>query len=112
MVVKSLTSLSVIASWTAIVTAALAQSGGLALETGRLSYSGHYLTQVVMVKNAGVTAYGRIKIECGFFRGTDLVAADDGYIEKLAVGSTGSDNVLTMSDVAADRAQCRIVENR
>lgn len=109
---RCLVAMSAIAGLVAAATTAFAEGNGLSLEMGRLSYSGHYLTQVVMVKNAGTKAYAGIRVECGFFRASELVAADYGYIENLAADSTGFKEIHAASDVAADRGQCRIVEAR
>jgi hypothetical protein len=84
----------------------------LIIELGRLSFSGRYSKQVVSVKNGTANGIQDIRIECGFFNGVQLIAASQSYLENLAPGSTGFAEVLANTDMAADRAQCRIVSVR
>jgi hypothetical protein len=58
---KSLVPLSAMVGLLPMATTVFAESGGLSLEMGRLSYSGSYVKQVVMV-NASNTAYATIKL--------------------------------------------------
>jgi hypothetical protein len=88
---------------------AMAQNG-LTLTVGKLTFTGQYLKQVVSVKNETTNAIRLMKIECGFFHEGQLIAANSGYLENLAPGSSGFTEILTQSSVSADRAQCRIVE--
>jgi hypothetical protein len=90
---------------------AMAQNG-LALTVGGLSFSEHYLTQVVSVKNGTPMAISTVWIECGFFHDGQLIAAGEGYLENLAPGSSGFTKVLAHSDVSADRSQCQMVKSK
>jgi hypothetical protein len=71
----------------------------------QLSFTGQFLKQVISVKNESPNTI-RVKLECGFFHEHQLIAADMGY----ALGSSGFTEILTQSNVSADRTQCRIVE--
>jgi len=90
---------------------AFAQNG-LTLIMWRLTYSGSYIQQVVSVKNDTVNLVRIARIECGFFRGDQLIATGTTHVQNLAPASTELSEALARSDVAADRAQCRVASVR
>jgi hypothetical protein len=90
---------------------AFAQNG-LTLIMWRLTHSGSYIQQVVSVKNDTVNLVRIARIECGFFRGDQLIATGTTHVQNLAPASTGLSEALARSDVAADRAQCRVASVR
>ena len=75
---------------------AVAQTG-LTLVTGKLSYSGHFIRQVVSVKNESANPVRSIKVECGFFSQGKLIATGFTFVENVAPGSTGFKDVLAVS---------------
>ena len=85
---------------------AFAETGGLSLEMGRLTD----FLQVIMIKNGSTKNYSRVYVDCGFFHGSELIAAGGSSVDHLAAGSTGFTNVI--AGIPADRAECRIVEGR
>jgi hypothetical protein len=48
---------------------------GLTLTLGRLGYSGHYISQIVSVKNETSNLVRSVEVECGFFNKDELIAS-------------------------------------
>jgi len=85
---------------------------GVILTVGRLVYSSEYLKQNVAVKNSTQSIISYAKVECGFFYKNELIATDNAYVKNIAPQTTGFSTILTHSDSAADRVECRISDIR
>jgi hypothetical protein len=95
----------------AATTAASVQQA-LTVTLGRLVSSSGFVKQNISVKNGTVNMVREVKVECGFFNRDQLIATDDTYVENIAPGTTGYKTLMVMSDINADRTDCRIVEGR
>jgi hypothetical protein len=95
-----------------VTTSDLNAQQGLTLTVGRLIYSNRFVQQNVSVKNDTSKLVRDVKVECGFFSKGELIATDSAYVENIAPGATGFKTLTEPSDVAPDRAECRIVSVR
>jgi hypothetical protein len=64
----------------------------------------------VGVKNKEATAFKMIRVECGIYRGSDLVGAGHAIVEWVYPGQTAYGIVETFDETAAeaDKADCRV----
>jgi hypothetical protein len=74
---------------------------------GQLTHTGSYANRVVAAKN-NTGPIATLWIECGFFGGTELLAAGTGYAENIEAGQTVYIDVLANHANNADRTECRV----
>ena len=60
----------------------------LEIQKGRLSDDGSYGKQVVAVTNRSASVMSYVKVQCGFFRGSQLIAATFAIVENIQPGQT------------------------
>jgi hypothetical protein len=73
----------------------------------QLTQTGHYATQVVAAKN-NTGPISALKIECGFFRGTELLAAGMGIVQNVEAGQTVYVDVIAYHADGLDKTECRV----
>jgi hypothetical protein len=95
-----------------LTTICVSAQQGLTLTVGRLTYSGTYIHQNISVKNETSNVVRDVKVECGFFKNGELIAASSAYVENIITNTSGFVTVLERTDVSPDRAECRIVSVR
>jgi hypothetical protein len=98
---------SIIAVTIASSVAANAQQG-LTLTVGRLVHNGSYARQSIAVKNNRQNMVDTVWIECGFFKNNQLISTGSTYLENIAPGMTGYNDVTTRTELAPDSAECRL----
>jgi hypothetical protein len=74
--------------------------------------SGDYAEQTVAILNSTGVRLRSVQIECGFFRGVDLLAAGFGFGENIEPGQTAYISVIANHASDATNAQCRVVGAR
>jgi hypothetical protein len=85
------------------------QFKGIAVSMGTFSISGEYATQVITVTNSTGRHLKSVKVECGFFDETKIVASSDAFIENLDVEEDGYAEVVATNAFTATSAKCRTV---
>jgi hypothetical protein len=74
---------------------------------GQLRIELPYSTQVIAVKNNSPSLIKRLRVECGFFKNGQLMAAHDNFTDNLASGQTGYVEIFVMVS-PVDSTKCRI----
>jgi hypothetical protein len=74
---------------------------------GQLAHTGSFANRVVAAKN-NTGPIATLWVECGFFRGTELLAAGTGYAENIEARQTVYVNLLANYAENADRTECRV----
>lgn len=75
----------------------------------KFSRSGRYAEQPVAVINSGTNIVHSVEIECGFFRGEELLAAERSRAYEVEAGQTAYISILSLSAPGATNSKCRIV---
>jgi hypothetical protein len=84
-----------------------AMAADIDLTEGQLTHAGNYATRVVAAKN-NTGPIDTLKIECGFFSGSTLLAAGMGFAENVGAGQTVYVDVLGRDAAGSDRTECRV----
>jgi hypothetical protein len=80
------------------------------LTLGALTSDGHSVTQLVSVKNNAGEPILNLAVECGFLRGTELLATGRGFALNVQTDQTAYLSVAPdQRGVGADHADCRVV---
>ena len=88
---------------------AQADEAKFVLKTGRLSAEGNYARQVVSVENRTNALAKTVHVECGFFKGDELIGSQPAAIYNLQAGTTGYETVVAYKATEATSAKCRVV---
>jgi hypothetical protein len=74
---------------------------------GQLRIDALHSTQVIAAKNNSTSLIKRLKIECGFFKSGQLMAAHDNCTDNVAVGQTAYLEIFVMVS-PIDSTNCRV----
>jgi hypothetical protein len=98
----------ILAASLAFVTAAHAEP--VEVITGKLSHNDTlgWTNISVGVKNNTTNTVKKVRVECGFFHGLDLIGAGSTIIEWVQPGQKAYGTVMTSDGAASNKAECRI----
>jgi hypothetical protein len=84
-----------------------AQAAEVDIAYGQLRIEPPYSTQVIAAKNNSASLIKRLRIECGFFKNGQLMAAHDNFTDNIAAGQTAYVEIVVMVS-PIDSANCRV----
>lgn len=86
--------------------------GSVRIEQGLLKVDRNYADQPIMILNSTMSRLQSVEVECGFFRGKDLLATERNIAEEIGANETAYITVLSSQSPGATSAKCRIVKFR
>jgi hypothetical protein len=90
----------------------IAQDSGLVLTIGRLHTSQAGARAVLAIENRTARAFSRIRVECGFYAGSQLVGNGGASFDDVQPGSIAHNDAIDLGASDADNVKCRIVSQR
>jgi hypothetical protein len=90
----------------------IAQDSGLVLTIGRLQTNQAGARAVLALENRSSRTFSRIRVECGFYAGSQLVGSGGASFDDIQPGSIAHNDAVDLGASDADNVKCRIVSQR